>query len=61
MDPRSLSKDQLKEIKKQLNKRNRKFFFFQHVENPHNAEGVSVAHIDDELARRKIAKLKFKG
>lgn len=57
MDVRSLSNDQLKDLKKQINRASRKFFFFKRVTQ--TADGVSVDCINTELKRRKIQKLKL--
>ena len=56
---RSLSSDQLKDIRKRIKYANRKYLFLKWFPNPHNGEGISLSMIEDELKRRKVQKLKL--
>ncbi len=58
MDVRSLSVDQLKDLKKQLNKAGRKWFFFREYTTTEG--GVSIDAVKLELKRRKAECLKIR-
>jgi hypothetical protein len=58
MEIRKLSHDQLKDLKKELKRSNRKFLFFKRDANPHNGH-ISLAQVRDEIIRRKVEKLKL--